>query len=300
MAAFRYRGRFAPTPSGPLHFGSLIAALGSYLEAKSRGGAWLLRIEDVDPPRVVVGAADHILYCLEAHGFEWDEAVLYQSRSGNGYRAAVGALRRLGLVYPCTCSRREIAALARVGVDGPVYPGTCRQRPPRPDRAALRFVVPQERIVFTDGELGTVACDVAAECGDFVLRRADGTYAYQLAVVVDDAAQGITHVVRGADLLTSTPRQIVLQRALGLPTPSYLHLPLALDRRGDKLSKQTLATPLDARAPLPGLIAAAAFLGLALPDGLANQAEFWHAALAAWPRRRRQAITGRRANLCNS
>lgn len=299
MATPAYRGRFAPTPSGPLHFGSLVAALGSYLEARVRGGEWLLRIEDVDPPRVVAGSVDTILRTLDGFGFEWDGPVMYQSRRGEAYRAALEALRHLDLVYACACSRRRLSETARRGVDGPVYPGTCRTRH-HPDRAlAHRLRVPDIRVAFHDALLGRVACNVAGECGDFVLRRADGVYTYQLAVVVDDAEQGISHVVRGADLLTSTPRQIVLQQALGLPTPAYLHLPVALDEHGDKLSKQTLAQPVDRAFPLTALRAAARFLGLVLPAGIGDSAEFWQAAKAAWPGHPPPPIRGRRANPCN-
>lgn len=282
MPAGPYRGRFAPTPSGPLHFGSLVAALGSYLEARGHGGEWLLRIEDVDPPRVVAGAADDILRTLEAFGFEWDGPVVYQSRRLAAYRDALERLLREDRVYACTCSRKQIAASARRGVDGPIYPGHCRAQRVGLSPAALRLRVPETRIVFDDALQGRVACDVAAECGDFVLRRADGVYTYQLAVVVDDAAQGITHVVRGADLLASTPRQIVLQQALGLPTPGYLHLPVVLDARGDKLSKQTLAQPIDPRAPLPALTAAWAFLGQQPPGRIEGVQEFWSMARASW------------------
>ncbi len=282
MPAGPYRGRFAPTPSGPLHFGSLVAALGSYLEARSHGGEWLLRIEDVDPPRVVAGAADAILRTLEAFGFEWDGPVVHQSRRLAAYRDALEHLIREGWVYPCTCSRKQITAAARRGVDGPVYPGHCRARRLGHGPAALRLRVPAARIVFDDALQGRVACDVAAECGDFVLQRADGVYTYQLAVVVDDAAQGITHVVRGADLLASTPRQIILQGLLGLPTPRYLHLPVVLDARGDKLSKQTLAQPIDPRTPLPALIAAWSFLGQRPPGRLDSVQEFWSMARAGW------------------
>lgn len=294
MPAGPYRGRFAPTPSGPLHFGSLVAALGSYLEARRQGGEWRLRIEDVDPPRVVAGAADDILRTLETFGFEWDGPVVYQSRRLNAYRDALISIEREGLLYACTCSRKQIAATARRGVDGPVYPGHCRARRVGPNPAALRLRVPQVRIVFYDALQGHVACDVAAECGDFVLRRADGVYTYQLAVVVDDAVQGITHVVRGADLLASTPRQIVLQQALGLPTPSYLHLPVVLDARGDKLSKQTLAQPIDPRAPLPALIAAWAFLGQQPSGRIDSVREFWSMARACWSATRIPPLRGRR------
>ncbi len=289
-----YRGRFAPTPSGPLHFGSLIAALGSYLEARTRGGEWLVRIEDVDAPRVVPGAADRILRALEAYGFEWDGAVVYQSRRGEAYRAAVERLRRRGLVYACSCSRKRLAETARRGIDGPVYPGTCRGRAPGHEPAALRLIVPDARVVFEDALQGRVGCDVARECGDIVLRRADGIHTYQLAVVVDDAEQAITHVVRGADLLTSTPRQVVLQRHLGLPTPAYLHLPVALDAAGEKLSKQSLAAPLRMEAPVPALAAALRFLGVPDVGTPGGVAEFWAMAKALWPAVPGSPLRGRR------
>lgn len=282
MSALLYRGRFAPTPSGPLHFGSLVAALGSYLEARSRDGKWLLRIEDVDPPRVVAGASAGIARTLAAHGFEWDGDVLYQSQRNEAYQDALARLIELGRAYRCVCSRKRLAELAVSGVDGPVYPGICRGG--RADTAgALRFLLPERPVVFHDTLLGRVACDVTRECGDFVLRRADGVYSYQLAVVVDDAEQGITHIVRGADLLTSTPRQIVLQQALGHPTPTYTHLPVVLNSRGEKLSKQTLAAPLDDQYPLPALCLAGRFLGL--PEiGPAGGAGAWLArAIRLWP-----------------
>ncbi|MBI5330321.1 MAG: tRNA glutamyl-Q(34) synthetase GluQRS [Betaproteobacteria bacterium] len=292
MSQPAYRGRFAPTPSGPLHFGSLVAALGSYLDARARGGEWLVRMEDVDPPRVVPGAADAILHSLEAYGFEWSHPVLVQSRRGEAYHAALDRLLQAGRVYGCTCSRKTLAETARMGVDGPIYPGACRGHPPRTG-TALRFRVPDRRIQFSDGLLGRVGCDLAAECGDFVLRRADGVYAYHLAVVVDDADQGITHVVRGADLLTSTPRHIALQQALGHPVPAYLHLPVALDERGEKLSKQTLATPLDDAHPLQGLQRAARFLGLEV-GAAGTLAEFWQLAAPLWRTTTRPPIRGRR------
>ncbi|MCX7693174.1 MAG: tRNA glutamyl-Q(34) synthetase GluQRS [Tepidimonas taiwanensis] len=294
MPAARYRGRFAPTPSGALHLGSLVAALGSCLEARVQDGEWLLRIEDVDAPRVVAGAAEDILRTLEAFGFEWDGPVWYQSRRSEAYAEALARLARDGLVYACSCSRSQIRAVARRGVDGPVYPGSCRARADRPSRAAWRLRLPDERVVFTDALFGRVSCELARECGDFVLRRADGVYSYQLAVVVDDAAQGVTHVVRGADLLASTPRQIVLQRLLALPTPQYLHLPVVLDARGDKLSKQTLAAPVDAHAPLPALLAAWRFLGQSEPGRIDTVAEFWAMARALWDRRRIPPLRGRR------
>ncbi len=292
-----YRGRFAPSPSGPLHFGSLVAAMGSYLDARTHTGKWLLRIEDVDPPRVVAGATDAILRGLEAFGFEWDGPVEYQSHRGAAFQAALDRLDALGLIYGCHCSRKEIAQVARLGVDGPVYPGTCRERVWRSDPArepAWRFRAPDTRMEFHDRLLGRVACDIARECGDFVLKRADGVFTYQLAVVVDDAEQGITHVVRGADLLASTPRQIALQQALGYPTPVYLHLPVALDAAGDKLSKQTLAAPLEERAPLPSLLAAARFLGQAPEPGIGTRAEFWEWAEKNWRSERLPPLRGKK------
>ncbi len=287
-----YRGRFAPSPSGPLHFGSLVAALGSFLEARVQQGAWLLRMEDVDPPRVVPGAADLILMALERYGFEWDGPVLWQSQRQEAYAAALEALALDGRVFYCTCSRKQVSELGRPGVDGPVYPGTCRHRRRADSASAARFRVPDERVSFDDLEQGVVSCDVGRECGDFVLRRADGVYSYQLAVVVDDAYQGITHVVRGADLLTSTPRQMLLHAALTLPTPVYRHLPIVLDGRGAKLSKQTRASPLDLQHPLPALLEAARFLGLGQPRDVASGPEFWAWALVAWHGRRASMLRG--------
>jgi glutamyl-Q tRNA(Asp) synthetase len=291
-----YRGRFAPSPTGPLHFGSLVAAVGSYLEAKCRGGAWLLRMEDLDPPREQPGAADAILRTLEACGMGWDGELMFQSRRMQEYRAALARLQEQGLVYPCACSRKEIAdSSLRSHSDGAlIYPGTCRKgiAPGKAPRA-WRVRVDDEPIEFEDAVQGTIRQDLAAEVGDFVLLRADGWYAYQLAVVVDDAEQGITDVVRGADLLDSTPRQIQLQRLLGLPTPRYLHLPAAVNAGGEKLSKQTLAPPVDARDPVPVLVQVMQFLGQAPPAYLQRVplAEFWRWALAHWhasriPRRR--------------
>ena len=277
-----YRGRFAPSPTGPLHFGSLVAAVGSYLEARSRGGAWLVRIDDLDPPRVVPGAADHILRTLKACGMEWDEAVVYQSARHDAYRHAVEALQQRGLVYPCSCSRREIADSALPGLEGYVYPGTCRSglRDGRPVRA-LRVRTEGVTVAFDDEVQGRVSQDLERDSGDFVLQRADGVYAYQLAAAVDDAEQRITHVVRGADLLASTPRQICLQRLLGLPTPRYAHLPVAVNAGGEKLSKQTYATPLDSANALPALAAALAFLGHHPPPA-ATLVDLWEWTTENW------------------
>lgn len=239
-------GRFAPSPTGPLHLGSLLAAVGSFLAARAAGGRWLVRVEDIDPPRVVAGAADAILHSLEAHGLRWDGEVLWQSQRADAYHAALEHLRRVGLVYPCACTRRELAAVARAGVDGPVYPGTCRAGlPPGRSARAWRLRVADGRIDFRDAIQGAQTQHLATAVGDFVVQRADGLIAYQLAVVVDDAFQGVTQVVRGIDLLTSTARQIYLQQCLDLPRPDYAHLPLLVDAHGAKLGKQTGARALD-------------------------------------------------------
>ena len=294
--AARPCGRFAPSPTGPLHFGSLVAALASCCDARAAGGRWLLRIEDVDAPRARRGAERAILAALERCGFAWDGPVVRQSDRTGLYEAALERLRIQGAVYACACTRRENGS-APVGAGGErVYPGTCRNGIPadRSARAerAWRIRIPadphESTVGFRDRLQGQQSQDLATDVGDFVVKRADGLFAYQLAVVVDDAAQGVTHVVRGADLLASTPRQIILQRLLGFPVPVYLHHPVALNRAGDKLSKQTRAAPLPAD-PLPALLAAWRFLDQALPDGSARPAsvtEFWsHAASAFDPAR---------------
>ena len=281
----RYRGRFAPSPTGPLHFGSLVAAVGSFLEARTRGGDWLVRMDDLDPPRVVPGAADDILRTLEACGMEWDGKVVYQSARSDAYHNALHRLREKVSVYPCACSRREIADSAVAGVEGPVYPGTCRGGIAGGRRArALRLDTRGAAIAFEDALQGRIAAALEKECGDFVLYRHDGVYAYQLAVVVDDAGEGITDIVRGADLLGSTPRQICVQQLLGLPQLRYAHLPVAVNAAGEKLSKQTLAAPLDAAQPLPALVAALSFLGQRPPRDLAcaTVREFWDWAMRNW------------------
>ena len=243
-----YIGRFAPSPTGLLHIGSLLTALASYADARAHGGRWLVRMEDLDPPREMAGAADDILRTLEAFGFEWDGGVAYQSRRYDLYHEALGRLKAKGLVYPCDCSRKDWQAAARAGADGFVYNGCCAGLDPQ--RAlhktpAWRVRVPDEIIGFDDAVVGHYAQNLAHDIGDFVLLRADGFWAYQLAVVADDAAQGITHIVRGQDLLVSTPRQLWLQRALGAPEPHYAHLPLLVNGAGQKWSKQTLAPALD-------------------------------------------------------
>ncbi|MGA8809001.1 MAG: tRNA glutamyl-Q(34) synthetase GluQRS [Thermoanaerobaculia bacterium] len=239
-------GRFAPSPTGPLHLGSLVAAVGSWLFARRAGGRWLVRMEDLDTPRVVAGSADEILRAIERYGLTWDGEVVHQSKRIALYDDALATLRAKKLVYDCGCSRADLTrtASAPLGRDA-VYPGTCRDGLPAGRVArAVRFRTSHEVIGFDDMLRGRIEEDVAAETGDFVVRRADGVYAYQLAVVVDDAAQNITQVVRGADLLTSTARQIALQRALGSPTPSYAHLPLVLNPDGSKLGKRDGALPL--------------------------------------------------------
>ena len=244
-----YTGRFAPSPTGLLHIGSLLTAVASYADARSNGGKWLVRMEDLDPPREMPGAASHILNTLEAFGFEWDGEVAYQSHRYALYEETLCRLQTAGLVYPCHCSRKDWQAGARRGADGFVYNGRCRhpgQRPaPQGKQPAWRIRVPDRIIGFSDGIVGGYTQNLAGDIGDFVLLRADGYWAYQLAVVADDAEQGITHIVRGQDLLVSTPRQIYLQQCLGVPTPQYAHLPLLTNAQGQKWSKQTLAPALD-------------------------------------------------------
>ncbi len=259
-----YVGRFAPSPTGPLHFGSLVAALASHMEAKAAKGKWLLRMEDLDPPREQPGAADQILRALEKLGLEWDGPVLAQSARFERYRAALDELSRRGLTYPCACTRRELEDSA-LAIDGSrIYPGTCRQGL-APGKAARtqRLRTHGAPIGFADLVQGWTEQSVAKEVGDFVLLRADGIAAYQLAVVVDDMDQGVTDVVRGADLLDSTARQIHLQRLLGARTPRYAHVPVVLNAAGEKLSKQTGARPLDLSDPKAELARARRFLGQA-------------------------------------
>lgn len=287
LSAQPYCGRFAPSPSGPLHFGSLVAALASCLDARSQGGSWLLRMEDVDTPRNVPGAADAILRCLEAHGFAWDGPVLWQQQRLEAYRAALDDLLARGLAYACACSRKAIAAQAHgSAIDGGLlYPGTCRAglQPHQAARAWRLRLIPGE-LAFVDRIQGRLVQDLARDVGDFVLLRADGQFAYQLAVVVDDAFQGVRQVVRGADLLDSTPRQIALQRCLGLAPPTYAHVPVATNAAGEKLSKQTRAPALDAARAAANLVQALTFLGQAPEAALARAdvAEVWEWALAHW------------------
>jgi glutamyl-Q tRNA(Asp) synthetase len=297
MSAAGYVGRFAPSPTGPLHAGSLVAALASWLDARAHGGRWLLRIEDVDTPRCVPGADRLIIAQLAACGLHADEPPLWQSTRGAAYQHTLDRLLADGWAYPCGCSRRDIElALRSRGSSKPrgaelVYPGTCRDglhgRTARAVRMRTSLSAPEEEseIEWHDRRLGTQHQRLCDAVGDFVLKRADGLWAYQLAVVVDDAAQGITHVVRGEDLADNTPRQILLQRALGLPTPSYLHTPLVLGADGEKLSKQNGATALDLHDPVSALQDAARVLGLAVKAGdlngvLAEAVHAWQCTLA--------------------
>jgi glutamyl-Q tRNA(Asp) synthetase len=282
-----YRGRFAPSPSGPLHFGSMVAAIGSYCDARAQDGRWQLRIDDLDPPRVAHGAIDSILRCVEAFALEWDGEVVYQSRHAAAYHAALHRLRESGRVFACACSRKEISDAA--GIEAPIYPGTCRDGV-RPGRRAhaLRLRADDRVVRFDDLLQGKVERNMAREVGDFVLYRADHVYAYHLACTVDDAEEGISHVVRGADLIDSTPRQIYLQHALELPTPEYLHLPVALDARGQKLSKQTRAHPVNAAQAGSVIHAVLSFLGQQPPSELSrmNPGDALQWAIAHWSRSR--------------
>jgi glutamyl-Q tRNA(Asp) synthetase len=265
-------GRFAPSPTGPLHLGSLVAAVGSWLSARSRGGRWLVRMEDLDRPRVIAGADQEILAALRRYGLEWDGEVVYQSRRVSLYEAALQSLRERGLVFDCACSRAELQRAASAPAAGDpaererVYPGTCRGGLPEGRVArAVRFRAPERVISFVDRRAGMVEENVALRTGDFVVKRADGVFAYQLAVVVDDEAQGVTEVVRGADLLDSTARQIALQEALGYHRPEYEHLPLVLAPDGSKLGKRDGPLPLpalDGRRLAESLQFALNFLGL--------------------------------------
>lgn len=286
-----YIGRFAPSPTGSLHAGSLVAALASYLDARSNRGHWLIRIEDIDEARTVAGAAEHIIQTLAALGMRSDGEILWQSTRQERYNAAFNQLG--DAVYACACSRREIAdSRVSMASDGAaIYPGTCR-RGLAPDRVprAWRVRMPdandsQTLIQFHDRWQGLIEENLAAHVGDFVLKRADGFWAYQLAVVVDDAEQGVTDIVRGADLLESTARQIYLQRLLGFLTPRYLHVPAVVNDRGEKLSKQTGAQPIDTSKPINALMEAASHLGLMLSRTPNSVDEFWTMAIPAWEHR---------------
>ena len=287
----RYRGRFAPSPTGPLHFGSITTAVGSYLTARQAGGEWHVRIDDLDRTRQVPGAADAILRTLEVLGFEWHGPVWYQSQNDPAYAAALTELQAQGLVFECSCSRRELQQLPENQIDPSIdleelrYPGLCRNGPLAADRGtAVRFRVPDGIVAFEDALQGRIAHDVQQESGDFVVRRRDGLHAYQLACAVDDHEQGFTHIVRGADLLASTTRQLLLQRALRYPAPLYAHLPVMIDPTGRKLSKSSAAPAAHAKQASTLLWQALECLQQDPPEWLraADTREIWAWALRHW------------------
>lgn len=277
-----YVGRFAPSPTGPLHFGSLVAAVASYLQARTKNGRWLLRIEDIDPPREQPGAADEIIEALQCYGFVWDGDVIYQSTNDAAHRSALELLIDQNLAYPCSCSRRDLADAPR-GPLGIIYPGTCRNGCNKGE-AAIRLLTDDKDIGFADGLQGPQSHRLESESGDFVIRRRDGLIAYQLAVVVDDEIQGVTEVVRGIDLIDSTPRQIYLQTLLQYRTPNYIHIPVITHADGDKLSKLTGAPAIPLDAPSKTLCTALHALGQEPPPKLASAAlsDVWSWALNTW------------------
>ncbi|WP_434101614.1 tRNA glutamyl-Q(34) synthetase GluQRS [Methylocaldum gracile] len=266
----KYRGRFAPSPTGPLHLGSLYTALASFLQAKSQQGEWYLRIDDVDPFRTIADSADRILRTLETFGLHWNGPILYQSERLEAYRAALARLDHQELLYPCTCSRKDLASFSDGNTDASIYPGFCRNRNKKPvtDPHALRVITENAAVTFEDMLQGPVTQNLANDVGDFIVFRRDAVYAYHLATVLDDDEQGITEVVRGVDLLDSTPRQIYLQRLLGLPTPVYAHVPVLLDQMGLKLSKQTYADPVDGQNPSSTLVSLLTLLNQNPPPDL--------------------------------
>lgn len=283
-----YVGRFAPSPTGPLHFGSLVAAVASYLDAKTNNGKWLVRIEDLDKPREVKGAAEAIIQCLDTYGFVWDDKIIYQSQRNEAYSNAFATLVNKKLIYPCTCTRKEIAdSSSQIGIEGVVYPSTCLTHPTKPNAPiAWRIKTEDKFIHFNDEVQGKISQNIKFDVGDFVVKRADGLFAYQLAVVIDDAEQGVTHIVRGADLLNSTPRQIYLQKLLCLNQPHYAHIPIVINNEGQKLSKQTLATDLSSSETSVMLFNALKFLNQNPPPTLVNSdiTTCWHWAFENWNR----------------
>ncbi len=297
-----YRGRFAPTPSGPLHFGSLIAATGSFLEARYHSGEWLLRIEDLDPPRERPGAADQILRTLDSLGLHWDGPVLKQNERSEAYRDALARLEDLGLTRRCACSRNALKSLSEnrnlVAGEDLFHPPRCLVASDDAAASAIRFRAPDREISFEDRSLGRYCCNVARSSGDFVLRRRDGLFAYQLAVTADDAQQGITDVVRGADLLGSTPRQILLQEALQLPRVNYMHLPLAVTSDGYKLSKSEDAPAAEQAEPAAQIFLVLEFLNQDPPEALkhADLDEVWAWAEANWRAERFAGISRKTLN----
>jgi glutamyl-Q tRNA(Asp) synthetase len=276
-----YIGRFAPSPTGPLHFGSLVTAVASYLDARSNHGKWLLRMEDLDKAREVHGAATNIISTLEAYGFEWDDAIIYQSQRNSAYERALSFLDEMHRIYPCTCTRKEIAdSSEEMGIEGAIYPKTCLQHAIKEHHpVAWRVKTLNKSIHFKDTIHGDIQQNLCHAIGDFVLKRADGQFAYQLAVVVDDAEQSVTNVVRGADLLHSTPRQIYLQQLLDFAQPHYMHIPIVTNELGQKLSKQTLAPSIIASEASKTLWQALVFLNqnppLSLQDETIDQLWLW-------------------------
>lgn len=279
----QYVGRFAPSPTGPLHFGSLVAAVASYLDARAHSGAWLLRMEDIDSTRCRPQFADEIPRTLSAFGFRWDGEMLVQSRRLDRYQSALNQLTDGQLTYACSCSRREIADSSIQGIDGPVYGGSCRDKGLSSGGNAIRVRTRPQEVCFDDRVQGRQCQQLEKDIGDFVLKRRDGLFAYQLAVVVDDADQHVTHVVRGADLLDSTARQIYLQQRLEFSTPSYLHIPVVTNSEGQKLSKQTLAPAISAADACKLLRGALLHLGQPAPDPQYDSpATLLEAAIPAW------------------
>jgi len=283
----QYIGRFAPSPTGPLHFGSLVAAVASYCDAKAKQGQWLLRIENVDTTREVKGAAQGMIECLEAYGFEWDGDILFQNQRSAIYQDYLDKLIDLGLAYPCQCTRKAIADMnPDIGLEGYLYPGTCRHnKPAHGDSHAWRMPVGDQTVAFHDRTVGLMTHNMARDIGDFILKRADGIYSYHLAVAADDALQGVTHIVRGEDLLHSTSRQLLIQQALDLPTPRYKHIPVVKNDDGEKLSKQTLATAIDPSDAVTNLYQAFDFLHLNPAPALlkASLPEVWQWGIHHWP-----------------
>lgn len=286
-----YIGRFAPSPTGPLHMGSLVTAIASYCEAKIHHGQWLVRMEDVDATRAIIDADRLIYQQLQAFGMQWDGEVIYQTQRTSAYANAFAELQARHLIYPCTCTRKEIADSAiSVGLEGSIYPKNCLRKPINPAlNPAYRIKTNDHTVTFHDAIYGVVSQSVSEAIGDFILKRADGYFAYQLAVVVDDHFQGVTHIVRGADLLESTPRQLYLQTLLGYTTPSYMHIPIVKNASGEKLSKHTQASPIALDASHSGLIGAQltealTFLGLVPPPSLATRpvSAIWDWTLAHW------------------
>ena len=279
-----YIGRFAPSPTGPMHFGTLVAAVASYLQAKTHKGLWLLRIEDVDITRSVTNVDTHIIKSLEDFGFEWDGDIIYQSLRTDFYETALACLSHKKMLFPCTCSRKYLSSVDEFQISD-LYPGTCRDKTlPYEKEHALRLKVEDKKIIFTDSVMGLQQENIASECGDFVVKRRDGLFAYQLAVVVDDALQNITEVVRGNDLLHSTARQIYLQQLLGYSTPQYMHLPLVLGANGKKLSKSDGSTAINDNNPTPALFHALLHLGQQPPSSLKHESldTLWQWAIRHW------------------